>query len=105
LRIVKVMYKDVIAFESSHNYVKIYLTSNKILTAYLTIKDIVEILGCREGFKQFHRAFIISIDYINYIEGNTIKMNNNLTFTIGESYRSNFTDFVSNKLLRTSRNR
>ncbi|RKR80542.1 LytTR family two component transcriptional regulator [Mucilaginibacter gracilis] len=103
LRIVKVMYKDVIAFESAHNYVKIYLVSNKILTAYLSIKDVVEILGVRDGFKQFHRAFIISTDNINYIEGNTIKMNNNLTFTVGDGFRENFNAFISNKLLKTLR--
>lgn len=103
LRIVRVLYKDVIAFESSHNYVRIYLNSNKILTAYLTIKDIIGILEHREDFKQFHRAFIISTECINYIEGNTIKMINNLTFTVGESFRGNFTAFMSNKLFRTSR--
>jgi DNA-binding LytR/AlgR family response regulator len=103
LRIVKVLYKDVIAFESAHNYVKIYLVSNKILTAYLSIKDIVEILGSREGFRQFHRAFIISIDKINYIEGNTINMLNNLNFSVGDGYRDNFNAFLSNKLLKTLR--
>lgn len=105
LRIVKVMYEDVIAFESAHNYIKIHLTSNKILTAYLTIKDILELLGSREGFKQFHRAFIISTDRINYIEGNTIRMNNNLTFTVGDYYRENFMSYLSTKLIKTSRKR
>lgn len=105
LRIVKVGYKEVIAFESSHNYLKIHLANNKILTVYLTIKDILELLGPRDEFKQFHRAFVISTDCINYIEGNTIKMNNNLSFTVGESYRENFTSYLSGKLLKTSRNR
>ena len=105
LRIVKVWYKDVIAFESLHNYVKIYLVSNKVLVAYLTIKDILELLGTRNGFKQFHRAFIIATDFINYIEGNTIRMNNNLTFTVGESYRGSFTNYLSGKLLKTARKR
>ena len=105
LRIVKVMYQDVIAFESSHNYIKIHLTSNKILTAYLTIKDVVELLGAREDFYQFHRAFIISTDWINYIDGNTIKMTNSLTFTVGESYRDHFITFLSRKLFKTSRKR
>ena len=105
LRIVKVQYKDVVAFESSQNYIKIYLTDNKILIAYLTLKDIAELLGDREDFKQFHRAFIISTACINYIEGNTIKMNNNLSFTVGESFRNEFTTYVSTKLLKTSRKR
>ena len=103
LRIVKVEYKEVIAFESSHNYVKIHLMNSKPVIAYLTIKDILELLGSREVFKQFHRAFIISTDCINYIEGNTIRMNNNLTFSVGESYRDNFSTYLAGKLLKTSR--
>lgn len=105
LRIIKVMYSEVIAFESARNYIKIYLINNKILTAYLTIKDVWDLLGSRDGFKQFHRAFIISTDCINYIQGNTIKMNNNLTFTVGESYKEIFTAYLSSKLLKTSRKR
>lgn len=103
LRIVKVRYKEVIAFESFHNYVKIHLTNNKTLTAYLTIKDILELISSRNGFKQFHRAFVISTDCINYIEGNTIRMSNNLSFTIGESYKENFSSYLSDKLLKTGR--
>lgn len=105
LRIVKVWYKEVIAFESLHNYVKIYLLNNKTIIAYLTIKDILELLGTRSEFKQFHRAFIVSTDCINYIEGNTIRMNNNLTFTVGESFRGSFNTYLSGKLLKTSRKR
>lgn len=103
LRIIKVMYKDVIAFESSHNYIKIHLVDGKILTAYLTIKDVLDLLGTRDGFKQFHRAFVISTDCIDYIEGHTIKMSNNLTFSVGNNYRETFTSYLSNKLLKTSR--
>jgi len=105
LRILKVKFSEVIAFESAHNYVKIHLTSNKVLTAYLTIKDIFDLLGARKGFKQFHRAFIISTDCISYIEGNMIKMNNNLTISIGESYRDVFADYLADKLLMTARKR
>jgi DNA-binding LytR/AlgR family response regulator len=105
LRIVRVRYADVVAFESAHNYIKIYLTNNKAIMAYLTIKDILELLGNRDCFKQFHRAFVISTDCINYIEGNTVKMCNNLSFTVGESYRENFTSFLSQSLLKTSRKR
>lgn len=103
LRIVKVEYKEVIAFESSHNYVKIHLMNSKPIVAYLTIKDILELLGPRDIFKQFHRAFIISTDCISYIEGSTIRMNNNLTFSVGESYRDNFSTYLAGKLLKTSR--
>ncbi|MDN3580926.1 LytR/AlgR family response regulator transcription factor [Mucilaginibacter flavus] len=102
LRIIKVNYKDVIAFESSHNYVKIHLADTKTILAYLTIKDVLALIANRPEFKQLHRAFIISTDCISYIEGNVIKMQNNLTFTVGESYRPEFVNYVSNKLFRRS---
>ncbi|MDB5285476.1 MAG: DNA-binding response regulator [Mucilaginibacter sp.] len=103
LRIIKVSFKDVIAFESSHNYVKIHLSNNKTIIAYLTIKDVLELVSNHAEFKQFHRAFVISTDCIAYIQGNLIKMENNLTFTVGESYRPDFVNYISNKLLRRSR--
>lgn len=103
LRIVKVKFDELVAFEGFNNYVKIYLTNSKILIAYLTLKDVLDLLGCREEFRQFHRAFIISTNCIRYIEGNTITMQNNLSFTIGEHYKENFSAYLSGRLLKTSR--
>ncbi|WP_345951238.1 LytTR family DNA-binding domain-containing protein [Mucilaginibacter sp. PAMB04274] len=103
LRIVKVKYADVIAFESLHNYVKIYLASEKSLTAYLSMKDILELVKGRKNFLQFHRAFVVATDHINYIEGNSVKMCNNLTFTVGERFKSVFSDYLGQKLITTAR--
>lgn len=105
LRIKKVNYNDVVAFESFQNYIKIHLINDTIIVAYLTIKDVLEILGTRHEFKQFHRAFVIATQYVSFIEGNTIKMANNLTITVGDFYKNNFTDFLSRKLMKTLRNR
>jgi len=105
LRIKKVNYDDVVAFESFQNYIKIHLINDTIIVAYLTIKDVLEILGPRQEFKQFHRAFVIATQYVSFIEGNTIKMVNNLTITVGDLYKNNFTSFLSKKLMKTLRNR
>jgi DNA-binding LytR/AlgR family response regulator len=103
LRILKVRFNEIVAFESLQNYVKIYLITNKVIVAYLTLKDVSEILQGIEGFKQFHRAFIVSTEHINFIEGTTIKMTNKIMFTVGDFYKSAFTAYLSNKLLKTSR--
>ncbi|HEK21862.1 LytR/AlgR family response regulator transcription factor [Mucilaginibacter sp.] len=105
LRIVKVKYVEVVAFESLHNYIKIHLDTDKVLIAYLGLKDILDLVKHRRNFQQFHRAFIISTDYISYIEGNTIKMTNNLSIAIGERYKVHFTNFLANRLITTTRNK
>lgn len=103
LAIVRVKFDEVIGFESAQNYVKIYLSNNTVLTAYLTLKDVAQLVRSRPEFVQFHRAFIISIRQIGHIRGNTVQMNNGISFNVGDSYKENFGAFLENKLLVTSR--
>jgi DNA-binding LytR/AlgR family response regulator len=103
LRIINIAFDDVIAFESSNNYVKIHTIDGRQITAYLTIKEVLDIVRCRKEFLQFHRAFIISTKHINYIEGNSIKLTNKVAFNIGERFKSTFNSFLSNQLLKTNR--
>jgi len=105
LAIVKIRFDEVIAFESSQNYIKIYLSGDRMLTAYLTLKDILQLVKCRPEFIQLHRAFIISTDQIDHIRGNSIQMNNNLNFHVGDIYKDQFLAFLDDKLLVTSRKR
>ncbi len=105
LKIVKVNYNEVIAFESALNYIKIHLTNKTVLTAYLTTKDILDLVKHRPEFIQFHRSFIVSTEEINHIKGNTIQMNNQISFTVGELYKKHFTDYLDENLLMTARKR
>ena len=105
LRMVKIKYKEVIAFESANNYIKIHLDNDKIIIVYLTLKDVKELLSHSTSFIQFHRAFIISKDHISYIEGNTVGMINNLCITIGDTFKDGFSKFIESNLFRTSRRR
>jgi DNA-binding LytR/AlgR family response regulator len=103
LAIVKIKFSDVVAFESAQNYIKIHLVNNKTLTAYLTLKDILQLLKYRKGFMQLHRAFIIATNNISHIKGHQILMNNNLSFTVGEMYREPFAAYLDEKLMVTAR--
>jgi DNA-binding LytR/AlgR family response regulator len=103
LRMVNVAFPDVMAFESSQNYVRIYLTNNQIITAYLTIKDILDMVKTRKEFIQVHRAYVVNTNHIGYIEKEMIKMGNKISFSVGESFRSNFTAYLKDHLIKTSR--
>jgi len=103
LAIVRVRYDEVIAFESAQNYIRIHLTGDRILTAYLTLKDVLQLTSSHPEFKQFHRAFIVSTESISQIKGNTIQMNNQLSFPIGDLYKKQFNAYLEEKLFTTSR--
>lgn len=105
LAIIKIKFDEVVVFESAQNYIKIHLTDGRILMAYLTLKDIFQLLGQRPGFVQFHRAFVISTAEIETIKGNVIQLTNKLSFNIGDSYKEKFNAFLEEKLLITSRKR
>jgi DNA-binding LytR/AlgR family response regulator len=105
LRIENIYYADVIAFESLNNYVKIHLTDHRSIIAYLTVHDVIALLGSRAGFKQFHRSYIIATKYISFIEANTIKMTNNLVVPVGDRFKNEFQHYLLEKLAMTSRNK
>jgi DNA-binding LytR/AlgR family response regulator len=103
LRILNVAYEDVIAFEGANNYVKIHTNDGRIITAYLTIADILNIVSERNEFKQFHRAFIVSTKHISYIEGTLVKLSNTIQFNVGDKFRSIFNTFIDEQMFKTTR--
>lgn len=102
LRIFNLKYSEVIAVESKMNYVMIHTFNKKIIT-YITLQEISKVLTQQPGFMQFQRSFIISELHIESIIGNTIRMINGLEITVGSYYKKNFADFISDKLMKSSR--
>ena len=105
LKVVFIAFKDVIYFESCHNHVRIHLNDQRIITAYLTIKDILQLLNNRDDFLQFHRAYVLSVCQIKYISNDTITLNNDFSFPVGENYKQEFRQFLSSRLLKTNRSK
>jgi DNA-binding LytR/AlgR family response regulator len=103
LRIINIAFEDVVAFESTHNYVKIYIKDNRQITAYLSIQDVLDIVSYRKEFQQFHRAFIVSTRHISYIEGCVIQLSNNLQFNVGTKFKDVFNQYLTQRLLKTGR--
>lgn len=103
LAIIRIRYDEIIAFESAQNYIRIHLAGDRTLIAYLTLKDILQLTAARPEFKQFHRAFIISTWNISQIRGNIVQMTNHLSFPVGDLYKKQFSAYLDEKLLTTSR--
>jgi DNA-binding LytR/AlgR family response regulator len=96
---VKVDIESIVAVESKQNYIMIHTKQGNVLT-HMTLTEISTILKGYKGFAQFQRSFIISIQHIDYIYGNSIKMHGGLEVTVGDYYRKEFSAFLSSKLLK-----
>lgn len=69
-RLEKIIFSDILFIEGMENYVAIYLGNRKIIT-HSTIKSLLEKLPAIQ-FIQSHKSYVVAIDKINSIEGNTL---------------------------------
>ena len=66
----KVVFEDILFIEGMENYIAIYLENKKIIT-HATIKSLLEKLPPKQ-FIQTHKSYVVAVDKINSIEGNTL---------------------------------
>lgn len=102
-KLVKIRFDEIVAIESTQNYVSIY-TVDKTIVAHITLTRIKEILRHKDNFLQIHRTFIISRNHLEEVENNLLRMKNGLLLTIGENYREELIDFIKKRTIRTGRN-
>jgi len=99
LKMVKLFYNDITSVESQLNYIKIS-TINKQLTTYMSLTEMSKILSQQQGFMQVHRSFIVQVDQIKSVHGNTIELSDGQKITVGEFYRKPFQDFLNSKIIK-----
>ncbi|MEP0986667.1 LytTR family DNA-binding domain-containing protein [Ekhidna sp.] len=87
----KVSHDQILYFESIGDYVKAHLV-DKTLIINETLRKLEDLLPA--SFLRVHKSFIISIDRLEYVEGNQIKLGET-KIPIGQSYRDQV-----NKILR-----
>lgn len=92
---IKVKFSDIYYIEGLGDYIKLHLEDKKIVTN-LSMKKIISLLP-EKIFYRIHKSFIISLNKIEAVEGNMIKMNN-IKLPIGNSYRQDFMGFIKNYL-------
>jgi len=83
---------DILFVEAVSDYIKIITTEKSHIT-YMYLKDIEKILDAKL-FPRVHKSFLISISKIDSIEGNMIKIRENI-IPIGRNYREGFVSLLS----------
>ncbi|MFD2286313.1 response regulator [Pedobacter petrophilus] len=85
----KIQTIEIVYIEALLNYVKIHTTKDFFIT-YVSLKDVEEMLGTKKGFVRISRSVIISMRYLEKVEGNVLKLHSAPDFTVGETFRSDF---------------
>ncbi len=83
-RLIKIDLSSIIYIEGLGDYLKVH-TTDKTYVTYMTMGKIISLLPASK-FIRIHRSTIVSIDFIQFIEGNFIKVNN-IELAIGSTYR------------------
>jgi len=91
-RLININLSDIYYLESYGNYVKVWTEKEYILTPR-TLSSFVAQLP-EKDFMQVHKSFIINRKFIDYTEGNMVKMKNSNTVAIGKNHRAAFKRFL-----------
>ena len=79
--------------ESYGNYVKVWLKDEYLLTPR-TLKSFEEQLP-EDRFLRIHKSHMVNLGYVDYLEGNQIRLKDETVLPVGKTYRKK----VKNKLL------
>lgn len=92
---IRVNISDIYYIEGLGDYIKIYLSDKKLVTN-LSMKKIMSLLP-ENQFYRIHKSYIISLDRLESIEGNMVKINNS-KLPVGNSFRQDFMLHIKNYL-------
>lgn len=98
-KLLKVNLRDISVIESKNNYVELLMGDKNVMTK-LTLNELAKKLNGQPDFIQVQRSFIINKNYIEYIDGNTLKMVGGERISIGNLYRDQFNVFVEERMFR-----
>lgn len=87
----KINFEDILFVEGMKDYLRIWTTKERVMTL-LSFKKLEEALPSA-GFKRIHKSYLISLDKIESIERNHVKIGEE-SLPIGDSYRREFFEVI-----------
>jgi len=98
-KMLKINFRDIDYIEAMKNYVAIHHDGTKTL-AYLNMKDLEDRLPSRY-FMRIHRSYIIALEKIVAIEGNTVQLRKiKEEILLGETYKASFLERMKGKMMQ-----
>ena len=100
-KMVQLSYPDILYIQGFKNYVVINTADNKY-TTYLSLAEIAKTMPLSH-FVRIHKSYIVNIDKIKSIDGNTITLSPTLHLPVGTSFKDSFIEVINSKMLRSLR--
>ncbi|KLT67115.1 LytTR family DNA-binding domain-containing protein [Pedobacter sp. BMA] len=94
----KIFYDDIIYIEALENYINIHTTKGEKIT-YIQLKGLEQKLLKKETFFRVAKSTIISVNFLEKIEGYRALMTDGMYFNIGKVYRPAIREFIKKNRL------
>ncbi|RZK19317.1 MAG: response regulator transcription factor [Pedobacter sp.] len=91
---IKIDYNDILYIEGLKNYVSVYTSSQRIVT-YQALRELETDLP-KPPFYRIHKSYIISLEKIKMIDGNTVYINEQ-SIPVGDTYKEDFFKVVKER--------
>ena len=101
-RTLKLYIKDLLFIEASKNYVRLNMVDQKH-EIKITMGRIEKELA-NTKLVRVHRSFILNLDKIEQILGNSVRITGNNIIPIGKEYKETVMKYAEKKLIRSGRN-
>ncbi|OQX79843.1 MAG: DNA-binding response regulator [Bacteroidetes bacterium 4484_249] len=92
-KLVKVIFNKIVYIEGLREYVRIHTTDNQRIITLQSLRHLEEMLP-EKKFIRIHKSYIVAIEKINAIVGNSIEIGKEL-LPIGKSYKENVLKVLS----------
>lgn len=93
----KIILKDILFIEGYRDYMKFHLYQKKPVVSLLSFRKIESILPS-QGFIRIHKSFLVSVDKIDTIGKNSVKIGEK-TLPVGEAFKERFFKYLEEKEL------
>ncbi|UEG51368.1 LytTR family DNA-binding domain-containing protein [Mucilaginibacter daejeonensis] len=94
-KFIRIDHNDILYLEGMRNYVSL-MTHDRRIMIYRTLRDFESELP-QPPFYRIHRSYIISLDKVRLVNGNTVYIGDQ-TIPIGETYLTSFLNIIQPKL-------
>jgi len=101
-KVIQVHFSEILYIEGLKNYVIIYTDKGGKYITYLTMNEMVAALP-ETKFIRIHKSYIVSVNKIQSVEGNTIHLPAHIQLPLGYTYKEEFMALIDNITVKTGR--